>query len=354
MVLRNKWIYALVFIALLLFAKWKFFPGNSSHQQAKPPQGPVRVNAALVYETEFADKVRVSGTVMPAETVVLQPEVSGKVTAILFKEGAFVTKGQLLVKLNNADLLAQRRKLTAQARHAQVELERNKQLWNARAVAQDVYDAAVLQSESIAAELEINAALLDKTEIRAPFSGKIGNRNISPGAMVAPATAIATLYQTQSLKIQFFLPTGFRHGVSENSVVEVVTPSGNTLKAIIYSMEPSSDPAVGTVAVKAQISNPQGGVMPGDFVDVVVKKVAVNNAIRIPTACLMPVLKGNRVFVIEQGKAVPRDVVTGVRNDSSVLIVSGLAKGDSLITGGLMFVKPGVPVKVMPPKPAQK
>jgi hypothetical protein len=75
MVLRNKWIYALVFIALLLFAKWKFFPGNSSHQQTKPPQGPVRVNAALVYETEFADEVRVSGTVMPAETVVLQPEV---------------------------------------------------------------------------------------------------------------------------------------------------------------------------------------------------------------------------------------------------------------------------------------
>ena len=136
--------------------------------------------------------------------------------------------------------------------------------------------------------------------------------------------------------------------------MEVVTPSGNILKAIIYSMEPSSDPAVGTVAVKAQISNPQGGVMPGDFVDVVVKKVAVNNAIRIPTACLMPVLKGNRVFVIEKGMAVPRDVVTGVRNDSSVLILSGLAKGDSLITGGLMFVKPGVPVKVMPPKPAQK
>jgi membrane fusion protein (multidrug efflux system) len=89
---------------------------------------------------------------------------------------------------------------------------------------------------------------------------------------------------------------------------------------------------------------------PGDIVSVSVRKNAPEPAMRVPTGALMPVLKGNRVFIVNDGKAEPRDVVTGTRNDSSVLILSGLQAGDSLITGGLMFVKPGIPVKVTPNK----
>jgi len=350
--IHKGWYIFLVALVLLVLLKWKFFPAPKQTEDNKPKTAFVRVSAMVVQPTEFSDEVSVSGTVMPAEMVVLQPEMSGKITGIFFQEGSGVSAGQLLIKLNDAEWQAQRKKLKAQLTQANTDAERNRKLFEAKAISREVLEASQVNVEALQADLELNAAQIAKTEIKAPFAGKIGNRGVSVGATVNTATQIATLYQNQSLKVKCYLPSAFRQGLKEGSELFVKLSSGSVVNARIYSIEPSSDAVAGTFETRASLKTTTEA-QPGDMVTVLVRKTAPAPAMRIPAGALLPVLKGNRVFVIKEGKAEPRDVTTGTRNDSSILILSGLQAGDSLITGGLMFVKPGIAVKVSPNKPSK-
>lgn len=349
MKIHKGWYFFIGIVLLLALLKWEFFPSPDKTIDNKPKTAFVKVSAMVVQPTEFSDEVSVSGTLMPAEMVTLQPEMAGKITGIFFQEGNPVSAGQLLVKLNDAEWQALRKKLKAQLAQANTDAERNRRLFEAKAISREVLEASQVNVEALQADLELNAAQIAKTEIRAPFSGKIGNRAVSVGATVNTTTPIATLYQNQSLKLKCFLPSAFRQGLKEGAELSVKLMSGKVVQARIYSIEPSADAVAGTFETRAVVKSTTEA-QPGDIVSVSVRKNASEPAMRVPTGALMPVLKGNRVFIVNDGKAEPRDVVTGTRNDSSVLILSGLQAGDSLITGGLMFVKPGIPVKVTPNK----
>lgn len=350
--IHKGWYVFIGIVVLLAILKWKFFPTPKQGEDNKPKFSFVKVGTMVVQPTEYSDEVSVSGTLMSAETVVLQPEMSGKITGIYFQEGAQVSAGQLLVKLNDAEWQAQRKKLKVQLAQANTDVERNLKLWEAKAIARETLEASMVNEAALQADLELNAAQIAKTEIRAPFTGKIGNRTVSVGATITSATQIATLYQNQSLKLKCHLPFAFRQGLEEGAELSVKLSSGKMVQARIYSMEPSADVTSGTFETRAVVKA-TSEAQPGDVVSVMVRKNAPSPAMRIPAGALLPVLKGSRVFVIKEGKAEPRDVITGSRNDSSVLILSGLEAGDSLITSGLMFVKPGVSVKVVPAKSAK-
>ena len=349
---HKGWYVFLGAVLVLTLLKWKFFPSAIQTDNQKPQAQFIKVNAKVVQPTAFSDEVSVSGTLMPAEMVILQPEMSGKITKILFQEGSQVTAGQLLVKLNDAEWQALRKKLQAQLAQANLDVERNRKLFDVKAISREVLEASQVNAAALQADLELNAAQIAKTEIRAPFAGRVGNRKVSVGATVNPSIPIVTIYQNQSLKLKCFLPSVFRQGLKEGAELSVKLNTGSITQARIYSIEPSADEAAGTFETRAILkTTPEA--QPGDIVTVNVRKSSPEPAVRIPAGALMPVLKGNRVFVIKEGKAEPRDVVTGTRNDTSVHILSGLLAGDSLITGGLMFVKPGVSVKVVPAKSAK-
>lgn len=348
--IHKGWYVLLMAIAVMLLLKWKFFPSQSGHTAARPPAGPVSVEVHVAAAADFSDHLTLSGSVLPAEAVDLQPEVAGKLLAFYVAEGGRVAAGQLIAKLNDADLQAQRLKVEAQLSHAALEAERNKNLWESRAIARQVYDESLLQQATFKADLALIDAQIAKTEIRAPFAGTIGNRNVSPGAMVSPSTVLARFYQTAQLKVETDVPAAYINSVRLNSIVGIKTANGTDATARIYSIEPGADPMARTYNIRAMLLQ-TGNLHPGDFVTVNIPLEAIRGAIRIPSEALVPVLKGQRVYVVRDGKASQVDVVTGNRDDSAALVLSGLKAGDSVITRGVLFVKPGVPVKISAPKP---
>lgn len=353
MKIHKGWYLLLAVAALLLLIKWKFFPAQPSGPAAKPPQGAVSVGAVVALPADYRENLRITGTVLPAEVVELQPEVAGKLISFHVAEGTPVAQGQLIAKLNDADLQAQRLKIQALLRNARLEAERNRNLWEARAIPRETYDLSLVQVETQEADLALNAAQIAKTEIRAPFDGVIGTRNVSPGAMVGTSTILAKFYQNTRLKIQAEIPAAFRSRLSLNSDLKVVSGSGDRYLARIFAVEPGADPAARTFTVRAALQQTQTSLLPGDFVTVEIALDVIPGAIRIPTEALVPVLKGQQVFLIKNGMAKPQPVQIGNRNDSNVLVLSGLSPGDSVITRGVLFVKPGAPVKAGAKKPSK-
>ena len=146
------------------------------------------------------------GTLLANESTAIYSEVSGRLVQLNVREGSFVSKGALLAKLYDGDLQAQKRKIEVQLKIAEQTEDRQGQLLKIQGISQQEYDISLLQVHNLKADLDIIHEAILKTEIRAPFSGKLGLRNISPGAFINPATIITTISQVNQLKIQFNIP----------------------------------------------------------------------------------------------------------------------------------------------------
>lgn len=347
MKINKGWYVLIVTLIVLILVKWKFFPAEHSTVKQKPQKGPIAVDVFVAEAKDFNESLKLTGTVISAETVDLMPEVSGKLISVFVAEGSTVKKGQLLAKLNDAELQAQKLRIEALLKNAKMEAERDKNLWDGRAIPKEEYDLSLLQVETQQAELALNAAQIAKTELRAPFDGIVGNRYVSPGAMVSTSTVFAKIYQNSSLKIQFDIPSSFRSRLGVNKTITVTNSEGISNIARIYSIEPGANPTARTFMIRAEMKSVNSDFLPGDFVTVAVGLDKIPNAITIPSQALIPVLKGQKVYVVKNGESVPQDIMIGNRNDSSVLVLSGLKQGDSVVTRGVMFVKPGSKLKIV-------
>src|SRR3954470_9338089 len=192
-------IIALIIIAILIGAKFIFFPSKAGQangpQKGKPGGGGSKSNVlAYVVKTEkISNQITATGTIRANEEVQLQPELAGKIIQLNFKEGSKVSKGQLLVKINDADLQAQYKKLQLQHTLAEQTLQRQKQLLAINGISQQEFDIAQSQYNSIKADMDYATAQILKTEIKSPFDGVIGLKNVSEGAFISPTTIIASI-----------------------------------------------------------------------------------------------------------------------------------------------------------------
>ncbi len=177
-----------------------------TNQQATISQPAMEVDVMIVKSAAISHKIDVQGTLMPSESVEIHPEISGRLVQLNVAEGKFVSQGALLAKIYDGDLQAQLKKLEVQLEIAQKNEERSEQLLKIQGISKADYDASQLNVNNIKADIAITKANITKTEIRAPFSGKLGLRNISPGAFVTTATIITTINQVNQLKIQFSVP----------------------------------------------------------------------------------------------------------------------------------------------------
>jgi membrane fusion protein (multidrug efflux system) len=341
-------IIAAVVIVLILLAIPKLKSSeDSTNGSGVKSAGPLPVSAHITKYEVLDNKVLTTGTVLANEEVDLKSEVNGKVTKILFHEGSYVNAGDLLVKINDADLQAQ-----LQSAKSRLELQkdteyRQKQLLEKEAISQEDYDMTANQLQVNQAEVELIKAQIDKTEIRAPFSGIVGLKNVSEGSFVNNSTIIASLQNINPIKIDFSIPE--RH----SSMVEVgdeinFTISGNNKKYIgkVYAIEPKIDPVTRTLQIRALCSNTGREILPGSFasVELVLKKI--ENAILVPSEALIPDIQGQKVFVYRNGIATPQQVETGIRTDKNVQLTSGVSEGDTIITSGMLQLRPGTPVKI--------
>lgn len=321
--------------------------GKKEAKGVAGPKGPKILTAdAIVVKTEsFQNNYTTSGTLLPNEEVTVMPEVSGRISSISFKEGGAVQQGQVLARLNNEDIRAQIAKLKAQ-RELQTKIKgRQSELLEIGGISQQEYETTNTSIQGIDADIAYAEAQLRKTTIIAPFSGKAGIRNVSMGAVVTPATVITTLQQTGTLKMDFNVPEQYRNELTTGkNVAFTVTGRLDTFAATIAAVEPAANAATRTLRVRAMVNNRDNKLGPGAFTHVIIPFDHDNNALLIPSQSVIPTNRNKVAAVIRGGKAEMVPIVLGTRTADKVEVIQGLAAGDTVLTTGIMQVKPGMQV----------
>ncbi len=342
-------VYALLVIGTIAFISYRIIYNQQQNAVGERKSSPtIAVISGMIATPEnFADNLSLSGTLEANEQVEIRSEIMGVVEHINFEEGANVSKGQLLLKVNDMEMRAQLSQVqTAQQLAAENE-RRAKLLLEKQAISQEEYDIASADFKSAKAQSQLISAQLAKATIRAPFSGTIGLRYISEGTYVTPTTPIASLVNTQKLKITFSIPEKYASRMKLNSEISFTTSgSKEAYTAKIYAIEPQVDIATRTLKMRAIADNPEGKLYPGTFANVIFPLETVDDALLVPTESLIPIQNGKMIFISKGGKAKQVEVETGSRTDSLVRVISGIKAGDTILTSGVMSLKDGVPVKV--------
>ncbi|WP_461113301.1 efflux RND transporter periplasmic adaptor subunit [Spirosoma jeollabukense] len=308
--------------------------------------GPSTISGFVVALQRIREDIVSSGSLLAAEQVDIYPEISARITELNIQEGQPVAKGALLVKLFDTDLRAQLQKLQAQADNARRTEERNKQLLERGGISQQEYDIVTTNLRSSLADIDLVKANLQRTEIRAPFSGVIGLRNVSMGAVVSPSTLIARLQQISSLKLDFSIPEKYGQAVHNGSMISfMVDGDSQPSQAVVYAIEPGVEEQTRNLRIRARVNNASTRFRPGAFARVTLT-IQNDQSLVVPTQAVIPQTRTNQVIVVKNGKAVFKDVKTGLRTAGSIQILSGLQIGDTVATTGLLFIKPDAPVKV--------
>lgn len=305
----------------------------------------ILADAYVVKNSVLDQTIDATGTLQSNEEIQIQPEVNGRITGLFFKEGTNVSKGTLLVKLYDADLRATLQKLELQQQLYKTTLERQENLLKINGISRQDVDVTRNQVEAAGADMEFTRTQIQKTEIRAPFNGRLGLRNVSEGAIVTPATVIATLQQIDPLKIDFAIPEKYRNTVHLSDPVGFKV-TGDTLnyKGSIYAIDPKIDLSTRTVKLRAIVPN-NGRLFPGSFARVTIYLKDNPNAIMVPTQAIIPGTRDKKVLVMDHGKVKFVTVETGTRTEDNVQITSGLEIGDTVVTTGILQLKEGMPVK---------
>ncbi len=320
---------------------------KKAEQQSKGRSNTLAAEGYVVRPEQFDNDYTTSGSLLPNEEIQLLSEVSGRVTSITFKEGATVKKGQVLLKIYNDDIKAQVQKLQAQ-RELQVKIKaRQAELLNIGGISKQDYETTTTQIQSIDADVAFAEAQLRKTTIIAPFDGRIGIRNVSVGAVITPATVIATLQQTRTLKMDFTLPDQYRKEITNGKKVEfTVTGSLDTFMATISAIESSADAVTRTLKIRAMINNENNRLVAGSFAHVIIPFESSKNALLVPSQAIIPTTRDKEIAVVKEGKAKLIPVKIGARTNDKVEVLQGLSAGDTIITTGIMQVKNGMTVKI--------
>lgn len=310
-------------------------------------QQKLRVSALIVEPQDVEDKLIISGTINAYEEVEIKPEISGRVTDIRFSEGVKVNRGDILVKLNDSDLKAELQRAKERLKLLESIESRQRKLLEKKGVSVEEYEIALNELNIQKAQIAYIDAMIDKTEIRAPFSGILGIREISTGAVVSPQTHITTLQILDKLKLDFTVPQRYAGDLKVGNQVQFkIPPDERMFNAKIYVIEPRIDRSTRTVRLRAEFDN-KFGIFPGTYAEIEVVKDVNEKLMLLPSQALIPDLQSDKVFVYNSGNAEFRNVKTGFRNDKYVSITDGLRTGDTVIVSGIMMLRPGMPVELI-------
>lgn len=337
--------YSLLFATATLMLLTGCGSDKKKMESGQPGSGeknkPIRVDLYRVQPEPFAETIEVPGTIVANESVEIHPEMAGLIVSLPIQEGKYVAAGSLLAKLKDADLLAQLHKLEVQLQLAQQTEKRQSQLLKIQGISQQDYDISLLQVNNLKADIGIIQTALDKTEIRAPFGGKLGLRSISKGAYVTPASVIAVINQTDQLKLDFSIPEKYSVKMRPGQVVSFrFEGSQQEGKARVIATESNITENSRSLRVRAAIQQQPSTLLPGNFAKVTIAFDPDPLAILIPAQAILPQARGKKVILYKDGIAVFTDVTTGTRMADRVQVLEGLRAGDSVVTTGLLSVRP--------------
>lgn len=340
--------------------------GNNSPAATGGAQPPTTVNAVPVKRQDVGVAVASNGTVTPLRTVDLHPQTTSTIRTVHIKEGQFVKAGQLMFSLDDRADRANVDKARAQVARDEATLadlerqyKRSQELFAQKFIAQSAVDSlksqvdaarALLQSDSAAARA--NHVSASYNEIRAPMSGRVGAINVFPGSLVQLATSLTTITQLDPITVAFTLPESALASLlqaQKAGKVEVEARAGLDAKAVkgyLSFIDNMVDPSTGTIRVKAEFSNADNGLWPGQYVNTRVTVRTLKGATVIPQNAIITNAKGNYVYVVEPDKTVRMVPVSTVYAFGASAAVTGLTGGEQVITDGKQNLRPGGKVRM--------
>jgi membrane fusion protein, multidrug efflux system len=339
-----------IFLALAIFL-FSCKNDKSPAPQGPPKQGSgesLQVQGIIAGQVSRTENITTTGTVLPGEKVDIKSEISGRVVQLNFKEGTLVKKGQTLVKLDDATLQAEKKKILLQIELEVIKEKRQKQLLSAKAISQEEYDLTEANLNILKSNVDIINTQIAETVITAPFQGVVGFRNISIGAMITPADVITTLHSIQPVKIEFSVPERWSKDLKTGQSISFTMSSDKKVrKANIYAIDPQINPNNRSMVLRALYPNPGGEILPGAFTDIQIAEGVKGTFVAIPSMAYVPDISGALVYLQKDGKVKPVKVIAASRSESEVFLESGVTPGDTVITTGLLQLKPGMPVQVL-------
>ncbi|HEY7638385.1 MAG TPA: efflux RND transporter periplasmic adaptor subunit [Steroidobacteraceae bacterium] len=349
---RNGLVIVAVLALALVGGAWYLFAGNKASPGAGAANGQsgpqaVAVVTAHPAKKEFAHEVEALGTLRANESVDITAKVADRVAAIHFTEGQQVRKGEVLVELDNTEARADLAAAEAAASDSRSQYKRSQELFQTKALSEAQLDQ--LHATLLANEARVAAARsrLDDRVISAPFTGRVGLRNVSLGGLVSPGGVITTLDDLSVVKLDFAVPEVFLSTLQPGLSVQARSTAypDDSFTGRVASVATRVDPATRAVTIRALIDNRDGRLRPGMFMTVKLVRQE-GQALMLPEQAIVPENDQQFVYVIEDGRAHKRAIKIGRRRPGEVEILQGLTADDGVVVDGTLNLRDGVPVHV--------
>lgn len=346
--------YSLILSGLAVAAYFLFFSGKKEQHPSPQVRKAPPVDFFVVDYQNLVNEIVVSGSILAYDEVELKNEVAGRITQIHLPEGEFVKKGSLLVKLYDDDLKATLKNLENQLKIKEMLYKRQEELLKVNGIGENEYIENGLAIEVLRSEIEVQQVKIRKTEVRAPFDGYIGLRNVSLGSEITPATVLATIRTNQKLKLDFSVPEKYGSFIKNDMLVKFALTGMDTLfEARVIATEQGIDEATRSLKIRALISSSSEKLLPGAFAKVNLILSENPQSLLVPSRAVIPGERTKKIILARNGKAHFQEVKTGARQTETVEIIDGVAPGDTVITSGLMMLKEGSELKFANPVKTQ-
>lgn len=309
----------------------------------------VAVDVAKVTTLKLVDDVNAVGSIRSNESVMIRPEVSGRIVKLNFSDGQHVKKGQLLVAFDATVNEAEVQQAKAELGIARANYERALDLAKQKFISDRARDESQANVQVLEAKLALAQARLSKLQIKAPFSGIVGIRNVSVGDYVKDGADLINLEDISSVKVDFRVPEKYADMVHKGQAIEVLVDAlpGKPFHAKVDAVDPQVDSSGRSALLRGRIDNPEGKLKPGMFARVRLILAERDNALMVPEEAIVPQGSMATVWKVVDGKAVRAEVKTGLRRAAKVEIVQGLQAGDTVVTAGqIRLSKDGTPVRI--------
>jgi membrane fusion protein (multidrug efflux system) len=317
--------------------------------RGRGPSGPVPVEVVAARTDTVVDAIIATGQIEPLQSIQLRPEVDGRLVEILVREGVEVAQGTPLFKVDDGELKAQVARAQADRDLAQQALSRTKQLLQEKAAAPADVERAEAQMRGTQAALDLLQLRLDRTVVRAPFAGVVGQRLASLGDYVNNSTRLITLQTVNPQRVAFQVPERYADvlKVGQRVLFRVAALSGRDFSGTVDFVDPLVALPGRTITVKALVANPKRDLQAGMFIEARLETAVRPAAVVIPEDAVSPMQGSMWVWVAKEGKAERRRVSLGVRTPGYVEILAGIQSGEQVVVGGSERLTPGAEVRAV-------
>ncbi len=349
----KKFLLIAILLSGLGGTYWFLNKGEAAGTTAGPgrfggPPRAVPVTLGEVTSRQFTDRVEAIGSARANESVTITAKVTDKISKIHFTDGQFVNKGDLLVELTNDEQAAQLAEAKADLDEARLQLKRVEELAGQGTIAASQVDEIRARANIASARLEGIVARLKDRVVRAPFSGVLGFRQVSPGTLVSPGTAITTLDDVSTLKLDFSVPEMFLGTVDVGDPVLAASPAyrDKNFEGVVAGIDSRVDEITRSVTVRAVLPNKSGELRPGMLMTVELQ-TAAKTSLSVPEAAVIPAGENAYVYVVgDDNVAKKRTIETGQRIDGTIEVISGLDNGERVVVLGLVRLRDGSQVSI--------